>query len=168
MADSVTINITVLATQTHIIGFDIHRYGVPTDHTVLPGGMLQFGGALSLDPTLFVSDSRLNGEPVKLQVSTDGTNWQDTGVTVTTGDDPMGTGWTGFFSGSYTVPAGTQPGNYMFRTHYDGNTGRGLLGCEQEAPVQVTTSAGVPSYWPLLLIAVAAVGIVGYYEYTKG
>ena len=107
-----------------------------------------------------VLDSAIvDGETIQLQIQ-GYSGWVDIGVAVITAILPSN-GVHGFYSGQVSITAPTfSTGNYLFRTHYAGNTTKGLLGCE-DGQVKVAIGEIGTGVNPLTAVAVIIVGIIG-------
>ena len=141
MADSIAVTITVQNNiiQAYIKNFDIQPRSGIVDFNV------HFTGYLSNYPTLDADTDLVNGETIHIQyLNPYNGQWEDTGVYATTQSvwipDPMQpTGEReikGHFEGdigilkTWLLADDVTSRNVQFRAHYDGNSGKGLLGCE--------------------------------------
>lgn len=162
MADSVTITVTALApSQQCYLGVDIYPKSgrMPFDVTWYGSLTTNSNGSPVVNPAL-------NNETVKLQIWNWETSlWIDTGQTALTGT--LG-GYDGAFTGSFHFPADWAARDYQFRMHYDGNAGKGLIGCEKVDGL-VATDGEAPNYVPIIagLAGVVALGTLAYFAFKK-
>jgi hypothetical protein len=109
----------------------------------------------------------LNGETVKLQIwNWETSQWIDTGQTALTG---ALSGFDGAFTGTFHFPDNWAARDYQFRMHYDGNAGKGLIGCEKVDGLVSTGGEGEPNYLPIIagIAGVVALGTLAYFAFKK-
>ena len=131
MADSVAITITVIepTVQTYIIGFNV----VPT--TVNINEDLTFTGYLTRKANATETDAdpepwKVNEEIIEIQIQNSAGEWVNVGQAASTHSTVGGYVY-GYFEFAFGLDSiGTPVGTWKFRAHYNGNSSKGLLGCE--------------------------------------